>query len=74
MAKAMRIALCGMHEEENTFAFEMMGLATVTGNMSTGFQRRHAFVAYFQKDPKTNDDAKHRACPSLAGETTWQRS
>ena len=35
----MRIALCGIHEEVNTFAVETMGLATVTGNMATGFQR-----------------------------------
>lgn len=35
----IRIALCGIHEEVNTFAVETMGLATVTGNMATGFQR-----------------------------------
>lgn len=35
----MRIALAGLIEEVNTFAVETMGLATITGNMSTGFQR-----------------------------------
>ena len=30
----MKIALCGIHEEVNTFAVETMGLATVTTKMS----------------------------------------
>ncbi len=37
--KKLRIALCGIHEEVNTFATETMGLAKVTGNMATGFQK-----------------------------------
>jgi len=37
--KKLRIAICGIQEEVNTFATESMGLATVTGNMATGFQR-----------------------------------
>ncbi len=37
--KKLRIALCGIQEEVNTFATESMGFATVTGNMATGFQR-----------------------------------
>ena len=39
MSEKIRIALCGIHEEVNTFATESMGFATVTGNMATGFQR-----------------------------------
>ncbi len=39
MTTKLRIALCGIHEEVNTFATQSMGLATVTGNMATGFQR-----------------------------------
>jgi len=39
MTTKLRIALCGIHEEVNTFATETMGLVTVTGNMASGFQR-----------------------------------
>jgi len=39
VTNSIKIALCGIHEEVNTFAVETMGLVTVTGNMSTGFQR-----------------------------------
>lgn len=35
----MRIAIAGLFEEVNTFAVETMGLATITGSMSTGFQK-----------------------------------
>lgn len=35
----MRVALAGLFEEVNTFAVETMGLATITGNMTTGFQQ-----------------------------------
>jgi len=35
----MKIALCGIHEEVNTFATDSTGPSTITGNMSTGFQR-----------------------------------
>ncbi len=34
----MRIAIAGLFEEVNTFATESMGYATITGNMTTGFQ------------------------------------
>lgn len=34
----MRIALCGIQKEVNTFAVESTGLGTITGNMSTEFQ------------------------------------
>jgi len=37
--KKIRIALCGIQEEVNTFATETMGLARVTGNIATGFQK-----------------------------------
>jgi len=37
--KKLRIALCGIQEEVNTFATESMGFAKVTGNMATGFQK-----------------------------------
>ncbi|HRD88199.1 MAG TPA: M81 family metallopeptidase [Accumulibacter sp.] len=37
--KKMRVALAGLFEEVNTFAVETMGLATITGSMSTGFQK-----------------------------------
>jgi Metallopeptidase family M81 len=39
MAATMRIALTGLFEEVNTFAVESMGLAKITGNMTTGFQK-----------------------------------
>jgi len=39
MEKKMRVALCGLFEEVNTFATETMGLAKITGNMTTGFQK-----------------------------------
>lgn len=39
MTKKMRIALAGLFEEVNTFAAETMGLAKITGNMTTGFQK-----------------------------------
>jgi len=39
MAKNMRVALAGLFEEVNTFANETMGLAKITGNMTTGFQK-----------------------------------
>jgi microcystin degradation protein MlrC len=35
----MRVALAGLFEEVNTFAVETMGLAKITGNMTTGFQK-----------------------------------
>lgn len=35
----MRVALAGLFEEVNTFAVETMGLATITHNMTTGFQQ-----------------------------------
>jgi len=35
----MRIALTGLFEEVNTFAVESMGLAKITGNMTSGFQK-----------------------------------
>jgi len=35
----MRIALTGIFEEVNTFAVQSMGLAKITGNMTTGFQK-----------------------------------
>lgn len=35
----MRIAIAGLFEEVNTFATESMGFATITGNMTTGFQQ-----------------------------------
>jgi len=35
----IRVALAGLFEEVNTFAVETMGLATITGSMSTGFQK-----------------------------------
>jgi microcystin degradation protein MlrC len=35
----MRVAIAGLFEEVNTFAVETMGLATITGSMSTGFQK-----------------------------------
>jgi microcystin degradation protein MlrC len=35
----MRIAITGLYEEVNTFATETMGLATITGNLATGFQK-----------------------------------
>jgi microcystin degradation protein MlrC len=35
----MRVAIAGLFEEVNTFAVETMGLATITGDFSTGFQR-----------------------------------
>jgi len=37
--KKIRVALAGLFEEVNTFAVETMGLATVTGNVATGFQK-----------------------------------
>jgi len=37
--KKIKIALCGIQEEVNTFATETMGLAKVTDNMATGFQK-----------------------------------
>jgi len=39
MAKKLRVAFAGLFEEVNTFAVETMGLATVTGNVATGFQK-----------------------------------
>ncbi len=39
MKRKIKIALCGIHEEVNTFATESMGFAKVTGNMATGFQK-----------------------------------
>jgi len=39
MAKKIRVALAGLFEEVNTFAAETMGLAKITGNMTTGFQK-----------------------------------
>jgi microcystin degradation protein MlrC len=39
MEKKMRVALAGLFEEVNTFAAETMGLAKITGNMTTGFQK-----------------------------------
>lgn len=39
MKKKIRVALCGIQEEVNTFATETMGFAKVTGNMATGFQK-----------------------------------
>ncbi len=39
MKKKLRIALCGIQEEVNTFAAATMGTAKVTGNMATGFQK-----------------------------------
>jgi microcystin degradation protein MlrC len=35
----MRIAIAGLFEEVNTFAVETMGLARITGNFATGFQK-----------------------------------
>lgn len=35
----MRIAVAGLFEEVNTFAVESLGFATITGNMTTGFQQ-----------------------------------
>ena len=37
--KKIRVALAGLFEEVNTFATETMGLATITGNLTTGFQK-----------------------------------
>jgi microcystin degradation protein MlrC len=37
--KKIRIALCGIQEEVNTFATETMGLTKITGNQATGFQK-----------------------------------
>ena len=37
--RKLRVALAGLFEEVNTFAVETMGLATITGSMSTGFQK-----------------------------------
>jgi len=37
--KKLRVAIAGQWEEVNTFAVETMGLATITGNMATGFQK-----------------------------------
>jgi len=37
--KTIRVALAGLFEEVNTFAVETMGLATITGNLTTGFQK-----------------------------------
>jgi len=37
--KKLRVALAGLFEEVNTFAVETMGLATITGSMSSGFQK-----------------------------------
>ncbi|HME41740.1 MAG TPA: M81 family metallopeptidase [Syntrophorhabdales bacterium] len=37
--KGLRVALAGLFEEVNTFAVETMGLATITGSMTTGFQK-----------------------------------
>ena len=37
--KKLRIALCGITEETNTFATETMGLCRITGNLSSGFER-----------------------------------
>ena len=37
--KGMRVALAGLFEEVNTFAVETMGLATITGDIATGFQK-----------------------------------
>lgn len=42
MPEKLRIALCGIHEEVNTFATQFMALATVTDSMATGFQRFEA--------------------------------
>jgi microcystin degradation protein MlrC len=39
MVATMRFALTGLFEEVNTFAVESMGLAKITGNMTTGFQK-----------------------------------
>jgi microcystin degradation protein MlrC len=39
MGNKMRVALAGLFEEVNTFAAETMGLAKITGNMTTGFQK-----------------------------------
>lgn len=39
MNEPIRVALAGLFEEVNTFAAETMGLARITGNMTTGFQR-----------------------------------
>jgi len=38
-ARKSRVALAGVFEEVNTFAVETMGLATITGNLTTGFQK-----------------------------------
>ena len=38
-AKKIRVALCGIQEEVNTFATETMGFAKVTDDMATGFQK-----------------------------------
>jgi microcystin degradation protein MlrC len=35
----MRVAIAALFEEVNTFAVETMGLATITNNMGTGFQK-----------------------------------
>ena len=35
----MRIANAGLFEEVNIFATESLGYATITGNMTTGFQQ-----------------------------------
>ena len=37
--KKLRVAIAGQWEEVNTFTVETMGLATITGNMATGFQK-----------------------------------
>jgi len=37
--KKLRVAIAGQWEEVNTFAVETMGLATITGNTATGFQK-----------------------------------
>jgi len=37
--KKIHVALAGLFEEVNTFADETMGKATITGNMTTGFQQ-----------------------------------
>jgi len=39
MSERMKVALAGLFEEVNTFAAETMGLAKITGNMTTGFQK-----------------------------------
>jgi microcystin degradation protein MlrC len=50
----MRIAIAGLFEEVNTFAVETMGLAKITGDFGTGFQKFEGQQILDVSGPGTN--------------------